>query len=124
MPLQRDEVTVNCPASSLMCLQSIEKSRRPHKDILGLDLMMQTMKNACRRQIDGLKDTMNASVVAGVEGAVARRIAADEGREYILQAWLLLSNTYHASIAFPCNALLCSRTASSSSLDFLLAVCL
>ena len=28
---------------------------------------------------------MNASVVAGVEGAVARRIAADEGREYILQ---------------------------------------
>ena len=28
---------------------------------------------------------MNASVLAGVEGAVARRIAGDENREYILQ---------------------------------------
>ena len=28
---------------------------------------------------------MNASVLAGVEGAVARRIAGDESREYILQ---------------------------------------
>jgi len=41
----------------------------------------------CRRQIDGLKDTMNASVMAGVEGAVAKRIAGDENREYILQVF-------------------------------------
>lgn len=34
---------------------------------------------------------MNASVLAGVEGAVARRIAGDEGREYILQVHPLTS---------------------------------
>ena len=47
----------------------------------------------CRRQIDGLKDAMNASAVAGVEGAIARRIAADEGREYILQVHKCMPST-------------------------------
>ncbi len=35
-----------------------------------------------------MKDALNASAAAG--GAVARRIAADEGREYILQVNLYL----------------------------------
>ncbi|KAK9904154.1 hypothetical protein WJX75_005482 [Coccomyxa subellipsoidea] len=39
--------------------------------------------SAFRRKIEGVKDALNASAAAG--GAVARRIAAEEGREYILQ---------------------------------------
>ena len=36
--------------------------------------------------MDSVKDAMNASVLAGQGGVQARRIAAEEGREYILQA--------------------------------------
>ena len=39
----------------------------------------------CRRQMESVKDAMNASVLAGAGGLVAKRIAAEEGREYILQ---------------------------------------
>lgn len=39
-----------------------------------------------RRRMDSVKDAMNASVLAGQGGVQTRRIAAEEGREYILQA--------------------------------------
>ena len=35
--------------------------------------------------MESVKDAMNASVLAGAGGLVAKRIAAEEGREYILQ---------------------------------------
>ena len=38
---------------------------------------------SCRRKIEDVKDALNASAAAG--GAVAKRIAGEEGREYILQ---------------------------------------
>ncbi|KAK9826114.1 hypothetical protein WJX81_004563 [Elliptochloris bilobata] len=41
--------------------------------------------SALRRRMDSVKDAMNASVLAGQGGVQARRIAAEEGREYILQ---------------------------------------
>ena len=34
--------------------------------------------------MENVKDAMNASVLAGAQGTVAKRIAAEEGREYIL----------------------------------------
>ncbi len=36
--------------------------------------------------MNSVKDAMNASALAGAGGVQARRIAAEEGREYILQA--------------------------------------
>lgn len=38
----------------------------------------------CRRQMDGLKDAMNAAAMAGSQGVPAKRIASEVDRQYIL----------------------------------------
>lgn len=48
--------------------------------------------------MENVKDAMNASVLAGAGGLVAKRIAAEEGREYILQVPCALRYTYLMNI--------------------------
>ena len=54
---------------------------------------------ANRRQMESVKDAMNASAMAGASGGVANRIAAEEGREYILQVRARRDGFAHARSA-------------------------
>jgi hypothetical protein len=61
-----------------------QRAQQPN-DFSSFQIQEYLKASAFRRQMESVKDAMNASASAGAPGTVAKRIAAEEGREYILQ---------------------------------------